>query len=185
MQTSHALICTVIMCIAVNATDTLCVHIFALTPCSSLRNELFYAHYCISGGQFLFMQTHVQHKGSVMSKIGRKLCMCVFSVCVREFGHNLPYSYCTYVVPCNGFRRLFLLGIALLHSVFVYFPMFANEPFWWIGVERVQCRVGQHIGLETDLFCRARHFVLGLNCILYLFVCVGGWVHISKLVSGC
>lgn len=160
----------------------MCSHLCAH---SSLQSEkwAFLCSLLYFWGQFLFMQTHVQHKGSVMSKIGRKLCTCVFSVCVREFGHNLPYSYCTYVVPCNGFRRLFLPGIALLHSVFVYFPMFVNEPFWWIGVERVQCRVGQHIGLETDLFCIARHFVLGLNCIFYLFVC--GWVRISKLVSGC
>lgn len=49
-------------------------------------------------------------------------------MCVRV-GHNPPYSYCTYVVPCNGFRRLFLLGIALPHSVLVCFAMFVNEAF--------------------------------------------------------
>lgn len=50
-------------------------------------------------------------------------------MCMIGFGHNLPHSYCTYVVPSNGFRRLFFLGIAWLHSAFVCFAMFVNEPF--------------------------------------------------------
>lgn len=58
------------------------------------------------------------------------LGMCLL-VCLRMrvFGHNPPHSYCTYVVPCNGFRRLYYLGIALLYSVLVCFAMFVNELF--------------------------------------------------------
>lgn len=45
-------------------------------------------------------------------------------------------------------------------------------------MEVTQHGVGQHIGLETDLFCKAFHFVLGLDSAFFLSVMVGlGYVR--------
>lgn len=57
-------------------------------------------------------------------------------------------------------------------------------------MEVTQCGVGLHIGLETDLFCRAFHFVPGLDSAFSLSVCVW-WLctdetmYTSELTSGC
>lgn len=134
------------------------------TPHSGPQNELSDPGFHRSSSSFYLRRHMFGIKKALWAKPGWKVCLCV---CCSD---NPPHSACTYVVPRNGFRRLFRPGIASLHSV--CFAMLVNKPFWWIRVEGAHCCKGQHISLEMDLFCRARLFLAGLDSELCPCVCL-------------
>lgn len=137
----------------------------AHTPHSSPENELSDPRHHRSSRSFYLRRHMFGIKKVLWAKRRWKMCVCVCS------SDNPPHSACTYVVPCNGFRRLFRPGIASLHSAPVCFAMFVNKPFWWIRVEGTHCCKGQHISLEMDLFCKAPLFLAVLDSALCVCVC--------------